>query len=133
MIDVLVVDDSRMFRKTLKRILGSDFNVIGEAADGNDGFEQFKTVNPRVTLLDVTMPNCDGRECLKKIMEFDSETCVIMVSGINDTELVQECLLLGAKGFVNKSTIDATSEESRKETVMTINSLVRGVGNEIAA
>lgn len=130
--NVLIVDDSRMFRRALIKIVESVYNIVGEAADGNEGFEKYKNVSPHLTLLDITMPNCDGRECLKKIMDFDSNSCVIMVSGINDQEIVKECLSLGAKGFVNKSSIDISCPESRQKTLDTISSYLGGV-HEVAA
>ncbi|MFK7818674.1 MAG: response regulator [Planctomycetaceae bacterium] len=103
MIDVLVVDDSKFMAKALGRLLGElGFNVVGLAHDGIQGLAQFRKLKPAVTLLDITMPNMDGVECLSKILEVDSDARVVMLSAIQSPETVDECLERGAASFVRK-------------------------------
>ena len=78
------------------------FEVIGLAHDGNEGLEKFEETRPDVTLLDVTMPNMDGVECLQKIRELDPDARVVMLSAIKDPETVDRCLQNGALSFLQK-------------------------------
>lgn len=126
MLKVLIIDDSRMFRRVLKKIVGEHFEVIAEAADGNEGFDKFQEAKPDLTLLDITMPNCDGRECLEKIIESQPESKVIMITGIDNEETALECLRLGAAGYINKNTINVSCPEARKKTLEDIQSLLGG-------
>lgn len=103
MIRVLIVDDSKFMAEAMRGILVSmDFEVTGLAHDGVEGLKQFQACRPDVTLLDITMPNMDGIECLQKIRELDPQAAVLMLSAIRDPETVQRCLDGGAHGFLQK-------------------------------
>lgn len=103
MIRVLVVDDSKFMARGLQSILEQmDYEVLGLAHDGQEGFDKFTELRPDVTLLDVTMPNVDGLECLQKIRELDSDARVVMLSAIKDPETVERCLSNGAAEFLEK-------------------------------
>lgn len=103
MIEVLVVDDSKFMAKALRDVLvGLGFNVVGIAHDGVEGVAQFEALRPEVTLLDVTMPNMDGVECLTKILEIDSNARVVMLSAIQDPATIESCLSIGAANFLQK-------------------------------
>lgn len=103
MIDVLVVDDSKFMAKSLRTVLVElGFNVVGLAHDGFEGVEQFTALKPEVTLLDVTMPNMDGIDCLAKIIEIDSDARVVMLSAIQDPSVIERCKSLGAASFLHK-------------------------------
>lgn len=103
MISVLVVDDSKFMARGLQAILTEmDYEVLGLAHDGQEGYEKFDELRPDVTLLDVTMPNMDGLECLQKIREIDADARVVMLSAIKDPETVERCLTNGASEFLEK-------------------------------
>ncbi len=103
MIEVLVVDDSRFMAKALCTILEElEFKVVAMAHDGYEGIEQFVNHRPDVVLLDVTMPNMDGMDCLSKIREIDGEAKVVMLSAIQDPATIERCLSLGASSFLQK-------------------------------
>ena len=102
---VLVVDDSIFVMKQLEQILSSEgFEVVGKAANGEEGLEKYKELSPNVDLvtLDITMPKMDGVTCLEKIIEFDKDARVIMVSALGKQDLVKKALLLGAKNYIVK-------------------------------
>lgn len=102
---VLLIDDSMFVRKQLAQILTSEgFEIIGEAADGVEGVEKFKELTPGVDLvtLDITMPRMDGITALEKIIEFDPEAKIVMVSALGKEDLVKKALVTGAKNFVIK-------------------------------
>lgn len=103
MVTVLVVDDSKFMAKGLKTLLESmEFDVVGLGHDGLQGIEEFKKCRPDVTLLDVTMPNMDGLECLRAIREIDEEARVVMLSAIKDEDTISQCLEAGAQCFLEK-------------------------------
>ena len=102
---VLVVDDSMFIAKQLGQIFSSEgFEVAGTAADGAQGVELYKSLHPNVDLvtMDITMPVMDGVSALEKILEFDKDACVIMVSALGKEDVVKKSLLLGAKSYIVK-------------------------------
>jgi two-component system chemotaxis response regulator CheY len=112
--NILIVDDSKTFQKLIEMILIGKFNIVGKGSSGVEGFELFQKLKPDLVLMDITMPNCGGKECLQKIIQLDPKAKVIMVSGLADENTAEECLQLGAKAFVRKSEISQknTSEDS---------------------
>jgi two-component system chemotaxis response regulator CheY len=101
---IMVCDDSKTIRLLLDRKLkAAGHEITGIAQDGNDGIKLYTETRPELTLLDITMPNKDGRECLAAILSLDPSARVIMVSAVSDTTVVADCLKLGAKGFISKS------------------------------
>jgi two-component system chemotaxis response regulator CheY len=102
---VLVVDDSMFIAKQLGQIFTSEgFEVAGTAADGAQGVEMYKTLHPAVDLvtMDITMPVMDGVSALEKILEYDKNACVIMVSALGKEDVVKKSLLMGAKSYIVK-------------------------------
>ncbi|WP_026835415.1 response regulator [Eubacterium xylanophilum] len=103
MATVLIIDDSRTSRKILRNILADDgYEVIGEAPDGQAGFEEYLKLNPDFVTLDITMPVLDGFGCLKKIMEHDKNAKVIMVTAAGQKSKMVEAIKLGASEFIQK-------------------------------
>ena len=102
---VLIVDDSMFVAKQMTQILTSEgFDVVATAADGQEGVEKYKELFPNVDLvtMDITMPKMDGITALEKIIEFDKNAKVIMVSALGKQELVKKSLLTGAKNYIVK-------------------------------
>jgi two-component system chemotaxis response regulator CheY len=102
---VLVVDDSMFIAKQLGQIFTSEgFEVADTAADGAQGVEKYKELYPNVDLvtMDITMPVMDGVSALEKILEFDKDAKVIMVSALGKEDVVKKSLLLGAKSYIVK-------------------------------
>ena len=102
---VLVVDDSMFIAKQLGQIFTSEgFEVAGTAADGAQGVEKYKELHPNIDLvtMDITMPVMDGVSALEKILEFDKNACVIMVSALGKEDVVKKSLLMDAKSYIVK-------------------------------
>jgi two-component system chemotaxis response regulator CheY len=102
---VLVVDDSMFVTKQIGQILSSEgFDVVGTAGDGIDGVEKYKELYPNVDLvtMDITMPRMDGVTALEKIIEFDKDAKVVMISALGKQDLVKKSLLIGAKNYIIK-------------------------------
>lgn len=102
---VLVVDDSVFVTKQIGQILSSEgFEIVGTAANGEEGVEKYKELHPNVDLvtMDITMPKMDGVTALEKIIEFDKDANVVMVSALGKQDLVKKALLAGAKNYIVK-------------------------------
>lgn len=102
---VLVVDDSLFVTKQIGQILTSEgFEVVGTASNGQEGLDTYKELYPNVDLvtMDITMPKMDGVTALEKIMEFDKNARVIMISALGKQDLVKKSLMLGARNYIVK-------------------------------
>ncbi len=102
---VLVVDDSMFVTKQISQILTSEgFEVVATASDGLQGLEKYKELYPDVDVvtMDITMPKMDGVSALEKIIEFDKDAKVIMISALGKQDLVKKALLIGAKNYIVK-------------------------------
>ena len=102
---VLVIDDSMFVTKQLGQILTSEgFEVLGTAGNGEEGLEKYKEFHPNIDFvtMDITMPKMDGVTALEKILQFDKEATVIMVSALGKQDLVKKSLMLGAKNYIVK-------------------------------
>ncbi|MDR2493592.1 MAG: response regulator [Spirochaetaceae bacterium] len=102
---VLVIDDSVFIAKQLSQILTSEgFEVAGTAENGAFGVERYQEMYPNVDLvtMDITMPKMDGIAALEKIIAFDKEAVVLMISALGKEDLVKKAIFIGAKGFIVK-------------------------------
>ncbi len=101
--NILIVDDSYAMRALIKGVLEeTEHKVIGEAVDGADGFEKYKKLNPDIVTLDITMPNVNGIECLKNILQYDENAKVIICSATGTEIIIYQALKLGAIAFFKK-------------------------------
>lgn len=119
-VKVLVVDDSVFVVKQLKQILQSEsFDVVAHAEDGEAGVEKYKELYPEVDLvtLDITMPKMDGVTALEKIIEFDKDAKIVMISALGKEDLVKKSLIIGAKSFIIKP-LDRKKVLERIESVL---------------
>lgn len=103
MAKILIVDDSRIFRKILRTTLSDKgHEILGEAGNGVEALELLQTVTPDIVTLDITMPEMDGLETLKAITEKYPQIKVVMVSAAGQKSKVIEALKSGAKDFLQK-------------------------------
>lgn len=100
---VLVIDDMGSVRAMTKLLLASlGCEIIGEAANGADGFALFQAERPDLVLLDIEMPVQDGIATLKAILADDAEAHVVMLTSVDNMMVVEDCLFAGAKDFIRK-------------------------------
>ncbi len=102
---VLIIDDSIFVVKQIKKILeAEDFEIIDIAEDGQIGIEKYKQHYPNIDIvtMDITMPKMDGISSLEKIIEFDNNAKVIIISALGKEDLVKKALLSGAKNYIVK-------------------------------
>ena len=110
MITVLVVDDQAMVRQGFSALLDAqdDIRVVGDAGDGAKAVEVARELEPDVILMDVRMPEMDGLEAARQILEQHGDrTRVVMLTTFDLDEYVYEAIRIGASGFLLK---DATAD-----------------------
>jgi two-component system chemotaxis response regulator CheY len=101
--NILIADDLSFMRMIQKEILTErGYTVVGEAADGVEAVEKFKTLHPDLVLLDITMPNMNGLEAMRKIFTIDPKAKVIMCSALGQQNLIVEAIRAGVKDFIVK-------------------------------
>jgi two-component system chemotaxis response regulator CheY len=100
---VVIVDDDGILRELLKGILRQgQFDVAGEAGDGERCLALAETVQPDVICLDIHMPKMNGIQCLEALRASHPQVKVVMISGDATLPVVQEALTKGASGFIVK-------------------------------
>jgi DNA-binding NarL/FixJ family response regulator len=104
MIGVLLVDDQAMIRAGLRMVLESepDIAVVAEASNGAEAVQIGKRERPDVVLMDVRMPEMDGIEATRRLLEFAPDTKVIVVTTFDIDDYVYGALRAGASGFLLK-------------------------------
>lgn len=103
MASILIVDDSRTSRKILKGILEDEgYEIIGEATNGQEGYDRYVELQPDIVTMDVTMPVLDGIEALKKIKGDYPDSKVVMVTAAGQKTKMVEAVQSGASEFVTK-------------------------------
>jgi two-component system, chemotaxis family, chemotaxis protein CheY len=101
--NILIADDLSFMRMIQKEILTErGYTIVGEAADGYEAVEKFKSLKPDLVLLDITMPNMNGLEAMRRIFAFDPKARVIMCSALGQQNLIVEAIKAGVKDFIVK-------------------------------
>ncbi|MBT3275000.1 MAG: response regulator [Spirochaetales bacterium] len=100
---VLVVDDLAFMREAIRDILeNAGHDVVGEAADGAQGLEQYQRLKPDVVLMDITMPVMNGLLALKNLRRRYPDAVVVMCSALGQQEYIIRAIQLGARDFIVK-------------------------------
>lgn len=99
---VLIIDDERSIRKTLREILEYEKYLVEEAADGAEGLAMVQKGKFDLILCDIKMPKMDGIELLDKVMQLSADTPVVMISGHGTIETAVEAVKKGAFDFIAK-------------------------------
>ncbi len=102
MANILVIDDEKGIRDTLKEILEYEKHTVDVAEEGQQGLEKLKTNSYEIVLCDIKMPGIDGIEVLEKIVEDYPEMPVIMISGHGNIDTAVEAIKKGAYDFIEK-------------------------------
>src|SRR4030042_1845724 len=105
MIKVLIVDDHPMVRHGINTLLGvyDDIEVIGEAENGREALEMCEKYKPDIVLMDLIMPEVNGIEATKEIMNNWSYIKVVTLTSFVDKKLIEDSLKAGAIGYVLKN------------------------------
>jgi len=117
---ILLVDDALFMRTTLRKILeGAQYEIAGEAENGQDAVEKYRSLKPDLVLMDITMPVMDGLEAARTIRAEDPNAAIVMCTALGQQNLVVEALKAGARDYIVKP-----FEPSR---------VLEGVGKALAA
>jgi two-component system chemotaxis response regulator CheY len=100
---ILIADDLSFMRMIQKEILSErGYSVVGEASDGREAVEKYRSLRPDLVLLDITMPNMNGLEAMRKIFAIDPKAKIIMCSALGQQNLILEAIKAGVKDFIVK-------------------------------
>ncbi len=125
MIRVLLADDHNLVRQGIRTLLevSGEFEVVGEATDGEQALSLIETARPQVVLLDVRMPRLTGIEVLREARQRSREVAVILLTTFDEDSVVLEAVRLGARGFLLKD-ISLPQLETAVRTVAEGGSLI---------
>ena len=117
MLKILVVDDSLILRKNIKKYVATlGHNIVGEAKTGIEAVQMARHLKPDLITMDITMPDMDGISAVKKIREFNTDVNIIMVTSHGQEEMVVDSLKSGAKGYILKP----VTEEKLAKSINTL-------------
>ena len=103
MAKLMIVDDSKMIRKTLRMFLeAGGHEIVAEASDGEEAVENYKKFKPELVTMDISMPEMSGLEALRDIIEIDPDAKIIMISSLNQKDLVITAIKEGAQSYLLK-------------------------------
>lgn len=105
MIRILIVDDQKTIRETIKTWLTpvNDFEVVGTAVNGYDAIAQVKKLQPNIVLMDIEMPGLDGLEATKSIIQQYPQTKILILTSDDRDNLISQSLSVGAEGYLLKN------------------------------
>ena len=100
---ILITDDAAFMRHMIKNVLVKEgYEIAGEACNGAECVQLYQELKPDIAILDITMPQKDGIEAVKEIMEIDPNARIIMCSALGHQTKIIEALEAGARDFIVK-------------------------------
>jgi two-component system chemotaxis response regulator CheY len=117
-LNTLIIDDNEMTRAVLRAMLvRGGLQVIGEASNGNNGYELIMKLKPQIVCLDIVMPDISGIDVLRQLRAELDRMVVPMVSGERSVKTIKQCLSLGASGSIIKPFNEATVLKSVRDAM----------------
>jgi DNA-binding NarL/FixJ family response regulator len=118
---ILIVDDHEVVRQGVRTILRArpEWTICGEAANGQEGIEAVRTLNPDIVILDITMPVMSGLEAALRIAKLGLHSSVLIFTMHESERLIAEVRSAGAQGFVHKS-------RAGRDLILAIDTLLSG-------
>ena len=102
-INIMLVDDSLIVRNVLREVFEEkDFKIVAESSNGADAVKKYNIHKPDVITMDLIMPIMDGLEASENILKEHPNAKIIIVSAVEDEEIINKALKLGVKDFVIK-------------------------------
>jgi DNA-binding NarL/FixJ family response regulator len=122
MIKILLAEDQKVLRESLKIILSQDpeLDVIGSAANGIETLSIVEEKQPDIILMDIKMPVCDGIECTKLIKEKYPQIKIVILTTFDNNDNVEKALMYGADGYILK-------DVDPEEIIMVIKNTMKGL------
>jgi DNA-binding NarL/FixJ family response regulator len=103
-IRILIADDHAVYREGLRAVLGPepDMEIVGEAGAGKEVVERAAELRPDVVLMDIQMPQINGIEATRRILEIDPDIWIVVLTMFEDDDSVFSAMRAGARGYVPK-------------------------------
>ena len=102
---ILVIDDEPLARLSFRKLIETrftGFNVCGEAGTGPEGLESFRRLQPDIVMMDIQIPDLNGLETSRLILERHPEAQIIILSAYDQFDYVQDALNTGILGYLLK-------------------------------
>jgi len=117
--EILIADDHAMIRQGVRSLLSRNeqWCVVGEAVNGREAIEHFQQLRPDLMILDISMPEINGMDVARQILNTHDDAKIIVLSMYNDDDYISKCLEHGVRGYVVKSETGDQLEEA-VETVL---------------
>ena len=104
---IVVVDDSAIMRKMVRKLLDTtDHQISGEAKNGREAVELYKSLQPDIVIMDVTMRDMNGFAAAREILSFDPEARIVFFTNLDKEQYAADATDIGALGFVNKHNLE---------------------------
>lgn len=118
---LMIVDDSLVIRRKIERACDlTDVTEIVTAVDGLDALEKARQHMPDIVTMDITMPNMDGVECVKRLVELKPDIYILVVSALKDKATSISAIQNGAHGFLPKPFTDKRLPDAVNELIQDI-------------
>ena len=118
---ILIADDHALMRDGLKLVLTQDaaLSVVDEATSGMEAIRKFREHKPDLVILDISMPDFNGMEATRQIMELDPHARIVILSMYEDEDYIKRCIESGVRGYVVKS-------ETSRELLSAVQAVLNG-------
>ncbi len=114
---VLLADDYRPLLESVLRLLRPEFEIVGEAQNGQALVEAALKLKPDVIVTDIGMPILNGIEAAKRLHEAGSTSKIVFLTVLSDPDFIPTCLATGALGYVVKGRLAIDLEPAIREAV----------------
>ena len=100
---ILIVDDAMLIRIMLRDMFESNgFRVVGEAEDADQAIKVYQETNPDLVTMDITLTTSSGIDAIRNILNYDRDARIIVISALEQRQVIMDALKLGAKDFIIK-------------------------------
>jgi two-component system chemotaxis response regulator CheY len=121
---MLIVDDSLIVRRKIEREIDiPEVEDIYTANNGQEAVEVFKTYEPELVTMDLTMPSMDGTECVKQLVSINPNTVILVISALADKATAIKAVKHGAYGFLCKPFTETELNEALTKCIAFSNEL----------
>lgn len=129
---IMIVEDDAIVRMSLKTILSAKgHQIVAELGDGNGAVSLYQEKQPDVVLMDIRMPNKDGLQTSRELLQKDAHACILLLTTFNDEEYIIKALKLGVSGYIlkqNYESLEASLQAAREGQKVYNTEIVEKIG-----
>lgn len=129
---IMIVEDDAIVRMSLKTILSAKgHQIVAELDDGNGAVSLYQEKQPDVVLMDIRMPNKDGLQTSRELLQKDAHACILLLTTFNDEEYIIKALKLGVSGYIlkqNYESLEASLQAAREGQKVYNTEIVEKIG-----